>query len=392
MDKQRPSEKCFDRNLELFAHVDPFYAQRVALVEPEKLFFCYTNDELNLQTKKDDHVEYFYSPEGAEQESKAHYETKNLTESAVVYQFGLGLGYDYLTLKKWLKEAEVRHLVFMEDDLEVVYYWLHTPLATEMLKDPQVTILCFQNYDEDRRRFYKLHCRFVAGNPIFTTLGYYARTRQDDCYLLAYNILSDKSTLRYWTSETLRGGGVFFESFYRNIFHLPESYSCNGLAGQFANVPAIICGAGPSLHKNIELLKTLTDRALIFAGGSSLNILNEYGIIPHFGAGVDPNPEQTHRLMSNHSFALPFIYSPRMKADALNYVHGDLLFAADASGYGILQLLDKQMGIVPRNVNAGHNVVNFCTSLAGMMGCNPLIFVGMDMAYTESEAYAKGHP
>ena len=73
----------------------------------------------------------------------------------------MGLGYDYLTLKKWLKEAEVRHLVFMEDDLGVVYYWLHTPLATEMLKDPQVTILCFQNYDEDRRRFYKLHCRLL---------------------------------------------------------------------------------------------------------------------------------------------------------------------------------------------------------------------------------------
>ena len=87
--------------------------------------------------------------------------------------------------------------------------------------------------------------------------------------------------------------GVFFESFYRNIFHLPESYSCNGLAGQFANVPAIICGDRPSLHKNIELLKTLTDRALIFAGNFLLNILNEYGIIPHFGAGVDPNPRYT---------------------------------------------------------------------------------------------------
>lgn len=391
--RQIPSEEYFDQNLELLAHVDPFYAQRVNLIQPDKLMFCYTNgNELNLTIRKEGKRDYYHSPDGAEKESREQYATKDIDQFKVIYQFGLGLGYDYITLKEWLKNDDSRHLIFMEDDLEVVYYWLHTPLATEILQDPRVTLFCFRDYLQDHEKFFKIHCRFILSKHIITALPYYIRVRNEETYLLSYQISFDKSTTHGWSLEVLQGGGPFFNSLYHNIFRLPESYHCNALFGQFVNVPAIICGAGPSLHKNIDLLKTLTDRALIFAGGSSLNILNEYGIIPHFGAGVDPNQEQTHRLISNHSFDLPFIYCPRMKAEALNVVNGELLYVSGSGEYAVLQLLESRLGISFPQLNMGHNVVNFATVIAALMGCNPLIFVGMDLAYTESQTYAKGIP
>jgi antitoxin component YwqK of YwqJK toxin-antitoxin module len=393
MEKQNPSEECFDRNLDLLAYMDPFYAHLIALIQPNKLMFCYTNgNELNLTIRKEGDRDYYHSPNGVEEESRERYASKDIDKCVVIYQYGLGLGHDYIILKEWLKNDAARHVIFMEDDLEVIYYWLHTPFATEMLQDPQVTILCFRDHQQDHEKFFKVHCRFILNKHIMTALPYYDRVRNEDTYLLSYQISFDKSTIHSWSLEVLQGGGPFFNSLYRNIFRLPESYHCNALFGQFANVPAIICGAGPSLHKNIDLLKTLTDRALIFAGGSSLNILNEYGIIPHFGAGVDPNHEQTHRLISNHSFDLPFIYCPRMKSDALNIVNGELLYVSGSGEYDVLQRLEKEMGISSQQINMGHNVVNFATFMAAVMGCNPLIFVGMDLAYTKSQTYAKGIP
>jgi hypothetical protein len=155
-------------------------------------------------------------------------------------------------------------------------------------------------------------------------------------------------------------------------------------------VPAIICGAGPSLEKNLPLLKTLTDRALIFAGGSSLNALSKAGVRPHFGAGVDPNPMQTKRLEESNSAELPFFYRNRLNHGAFNLLTGPLLYVTGAGGFKTPGYFEKELGIEREWIEEGHNVVNFCVELAHEMGCNPIIFVGMDLAYTGLKGYASG--
>jgi hypothetical protein len=41
-------------------------------------------------------------------------------------------------------------------------------------------------------------------------------------------------------------------------------------------------------------------------------------------------------------------------------------------------------------LDEGFNVVNFCVEIARSMGCDPIIFVGMDLAYTDMKSYAEG--
>lgn len=41
-------------------------------------------------------------------------------------------------------------------------------------------------------------------------------------------------------------------------------------------------------------------------------------------------------------------------------------------------------------LDEGHNVVNFCTEIAMALGCNPIVFVGLDLAFTDLKSYAKG--
>ncbi len=90
-----------------------------------------------------------------------------------------------------------------------------------------------------------------------------------------------------------------------NVSKVSSSKAASGLFGAFAGTPAVICGAGPSLEKEIDTLRGVQDNALIFAGGSALNVLAKAGITPHFAAALDPDPP-SKRHKAQTSFALPF--------------------------------------------------------------------------------------
>ncbi len=136
---------------------------------------------------------------------------------------------------------------------------------------------------------------------------------------------------------------------------------------------------------------------MFFAGGSALNVLNAAGINPHFGLGVHPNPEQNHRLLTNHAFHLPYFYRSRLSHNALKMIQGPKLYIPGTNSL-LANWFEEQLGMQTYKINEGHNAVNFCTEIACRLGCNPIIYVGMDLAFNVSEqiqTYAKGidtHP
>ena len=85
--------------------------------------------------------------------------------------------------------------------------------------------------------------------------------------------------------EYLIQGRPYYSNFYKNLFELPKAKPASSLFSKFDKVPAIICGAGPSLEKNLPLLGTLKDRAIIFAGGTAMNALNAQGMLSTFWCG-----------------------------------------------------------------------------------------------------------
>jgi antitoxin component YwqK of YwqJK toxin-antitoxin module len=387
-----PNQQLFEHNLHLLAEHNSLLAYQIGLVKTDQVHFCFTDKkELNLYKKRYGITDYYHSQTGALAEAQVMIREEVLQSNQVIYVYGLGLAYLYEVLKPWLKENPQRQLIFLEDDLEVFAHFFYTERASEVLRDLQVTLFQFEDIELDQLNFYKLHSRFINLNVYFLALPYYAQRRLEQSFTLCYRVLYDQSLMTATYNEYLSGQKGYFSHFYRNMLRLPNHYLATGLFGKFKNIPAIICGAGPSLEKNIETLKTLKDKALIFGGGSSLNVLNAYGITPHFGVGIDPNPEQYHRLLTNHTFHIPFFYRPRMTYEALEMVHGPKLYVP-----GSLQALptwfEEKFNIESPKIDEGHNVVNFCTEIAQYMGCNPIIYVGMDLAFTEIKTYAAGIP
>lgn len=388
----------FRKNLERWALMCPEGVDRVKGLEGLQVDFCNTiKGALNLISKNDNRSFYFHSQIDPIEEAAKWFSGLKLKDVNVIFVYGVGLGYCYEAAKEWLRKDQKNNLVFFEENPEVIHRLLESDRCKDLLYDPQVAIYLFEKTPEGIGKL-NSHCAIYSPfNFIVTAL---AEQNQRKFFefksILTFFTLMNRSEVM----EYSRHGTVIFKNIFKNYLNLPTAYLADKLLGTFKNVPAIICGAGPSLDRNIELLSSIQDRALIFAGGTAMNALNSRGIMPHFGVGIDPNPAQFTRLIMNYAYETPFLYRSRMLYEALEIVHGDRLYVSGSAGYNITKWMEKALGLRDlgkgeNELEEGHNVLNFSLALAHLMGCNPIITVGVDLAYSQGNSYASGiinHP
>lgn len=392
-------KKNYQKNLQLFARFHPYEAFQLEKTKCLTTDFCQTmRGELNLQ--KD--LLALHYPYGAREEMKRLFESLSLTGVKALFVYGIGLGYFYEAAKEWLHGAPDRHLIFLEDDPEVFKRFLESPNATSILKDPSVYIHLFSfpsdyNWSNLNRDFAWLLWAFANKSALVTALPAYFRTRLEFfdklCIHLYRSLAHSANKLREYTLDQ----EADFRNFYANLPYLESSQFGPGLYGKFNNMPAIICGGGPSLEKQLSLLNELKNKALIIGSGSALNILTRNGIIPHFGGGVDTTPTQEVRRLASFDFEVPFFYFNRYNHGAFKHIHGPRMFINGGGGeLNSVKWFEEKIGVDdPHDLIAGFSSTNFLLETAAFMGCNPIILVGVDLAYTAKQRYAPGlavHP
>lgn len=307
----------------------------------------------------------------------------------VLYCFGMGCGELHTRLQDWLDKAQDRYLVFLEDDNAILRRFLETDGAEKLLRCRQTMIIDPGKTEHEMNLVAEELAYYFVQLPIFVTaLASYKKGRETMFRYLQMRLMHQAAYVSYGSEEFLQYGGSFFANYYANIAKIPDSYSAKNLWGAFSGIPAIITGAGPSLNKNGGLLASLQDKALIFAGGSAMNALDHLGVQPHFGATVDPNYEQVIRVTNQNNAQIPFFYKARVHHQVLPFVHGPKVYLPGNTGYPISEWIESRLGIEQTIVQEGHNVLHMTMDLARLMGCDPIIFVGMDLAYTGLQQYA----
>ena len=386
-------ESIFHKNIHLWSISNPKQALRLQYFQGnETEFITSASGDWNLKKPVSDSDWIYHSLIDPKKEAEEWFASLDIKNSTVIYIYGIGLGYYFEPMKSWLKEDPKRSLVFIEDDLNVLHALFQTSFATEILSNPQTLIFYFEDLLDPEETFDELYWDFILTQMSISSLLLYSQVKEEKYFELRHKIVHDAAIKNALVDEYLHYGIAFFRNFYPNMLLLPESWKGTNLYGKFENIPAIICGAGPSLEKNIKYLNQYLDKALLFGGGSALNALSSRGILPHFGIGVDPNPTQQYRLSSNKAYEVPLFYRNRMHTDAFRLVHGPRLYIPGAGGYEVADWFDQKFNLLEgvEWLDEGHNVVNFGLELAKYLGCNPIIFVGVDLAYTEMQSYASG--
>lgn len=159
----------------------------------------------------------------------------------------------------------------------------------------------------------------------------------------------------------------------------------NGLQGY----PAIIVAAGPSLNKNMHLLKEVKDKAIIIAIGSANKILDSNGIIPHLRVAIDPYKENDNIYADIDTSACPIIYDSYFYYNSLaNYKGQKFRMIVDANHF-MMHIYDKS-SLKYKLIPAGFSVVVPTLYLLTRLKCTKIIFTGQDLSYPHKKMYAKG--
>lgn len=271
--------------------------------------------------------------------------TLKLDAVDLLYVYGVGEGGYYGAVREWLDAHPHRHLVFLEHDQKRLKRWLGCSTFREALQHLRVHLYLFDPQDHNDPLYERLYSFFSLLRAEFAAHEAYVAGDTQRCSQLRLRLLQESASCYRLSSEFMTHSEAYYQNFYKNLLQLPNAYLGNHLFGRFEGVPAIICGAGPSLQRNVHLLRDLAHRALIFAGGSSLNGVSSAGIAPHFGAGVDPHYPQFQRIMTNQAFEVPIFYRNRWYHEALDVSQGPKLYLTGAGGQEVASWCDEQLGI-----------------------------------------------
>ena len=354
----------------------------------------YPNLNFLLRFGEDSSIPFSLHKENLDTEIAQTFAPLSLEKLQVIYIYGIGLGYYYFPLKKWLSEDKERDLIFIEEDLSVLRAFLKMDHAPAILAHPQIHIRF--NMDKKRMQAFLEECAhdFPVENIEMIALASYKKHYRSRFYRMRLK-LHRLTTVNHAVFIENLHYNLFFKNFLPNFKRFSGAFFGNHLKDQFKDVPAIICGAGPSLSKDMEHLRTLDNRGLIFAGGSAITALSHQGILPHFGVAIDPNFEEYHRFKASSAFEMPLFYVNRALPRIFSTCNGAHGYLHTMTG-GMAELwMEKKLGIEGEPLQEGFDlealsVTTTCVQLACTLGCNPIILLGVDLAFTEKQAYVAG--
>ena len=319
----------------------------------------------------------------------------SLDEVDILYVYGVGYGEIYVALKDWLKERAERRLIFLDDELAAIHALLESEHAEDLLRSPQVIVHFLSKSQQLDGHLEGLVASYPSDRiEIILGTSVYQKRKKRRFQQIRLKLLRQSAVSHALLTEALYSHKLL-GNLLRNIKRWPGSFLAGGLKGKFRGIPAIICGAGPSLEENMPLLKQLEDSALIIAGGSTIAALSNQGVHPHLGIALDPNREEFGRLKIASAYEMPLIYATRLQPDVFNVINGERGYLISGTGGPCEQYFERQMDIEGEPIGPALgpealSVTTIAIAIAVEMGCNPILLNGIDLAYTGMQRYAAG--
>lgn len=279
--------------------------------------------------------------------------------------FGVGDGSLFEEIQPWLKN---RRVIWIAKDLLDAHGW-----SEEVIQHPNIDLCTLDEPDIINAALWesalKKRCYTIMEGLKLTDI----QPMIEEC-AIGIELLLAKAKNFGWKEV---------ENVLENI---GSGFDGTKLFGTQKNVPAIICGAGPSLLQSIPELEKLQGKAHIFAGGSALGVLHEHGIKASFGLGCDPEPVRA-QIEKGLETDTPFFFTADFDHELLSQVKGPKL---QIKGSGALKFEQWFWENSENVLDLGWNVATMSAAIASAMGCNPIVFVGMDLAYSNESTKAAG--
>lgn len=339
------------------------------------------NGELTLHYNDGIKCKYLLSSFNPSLECKKWAENQKKAEIFLVYGFGLGYHLSFLDNKN------VEKIFLIEPSMEIFLLALDN-IDLKWLLTSEKYILSIAEKDECLLQRLKHTINKSFGKKL-ELVGYpsYIEIYADQYYNLVKEIgeIIDSSIIKVNTLKKFAISWTF--NFFHNLYFALKSNKILNLFNKFIDVPIIIISAGPSLTKNIHLLKKAKGKALLLCVGTAYKALKAHDIKPDFIVSFDGGIAN-YRHFENVEINVPLIFDPIIYHQILKEYKGDLVAANISNPF--LSWVEEQLNYETGELLIGPSVANVTFDLARKFGGNPIIFVGQDLAYTDGKSHADG--
>lgn len=328
---------------------------------------------------------YLHSSVNPDKEAERFAAGIEVEPGTVLIVNGLGLGYFVEALLA--KVDEKVPLFIIEPDRELFY-------AAMKIKDLRPIITCSQVYifvgdseNDVRTSFYYFFD--AARYSDIRTIGLSGhQTVYSDFFRKISRLAWDALNVKLLNLVTVIKLGP--DMMTNGILNLVKYYThpgVNTLFNQFKDVPAIVVSAGPSLNKNIHLLKEAKGKALIIAVGTAVKALQKQGIEPDFIVTIDPHLLNYEHFKGVNTKDAALIVDLQAHHLILEDYQGPMFVAGDKT---LLKWFGNSFEY-KGYMESGGSVANSAFSMAYNMGANPIVLVGQDLAYgRDGHSHAHG--
>ncbi|ENV1419027.1 motility associated factor glycosyltransferase family protein [Campylobacter upsaliensis] len=200
-------------------------------------------------------------------------------------------------------------------------------------------------------------------------------------------IFTTLSTLGVWAKDILFS---VYENFLSNVplmlENIPIARLIEERKNKFEN--AIVISAGPSLSKQLPLLKKVQENAVLFCADGALNIVLEQGIEPDYILNTDIS-----------DWAKAFLHQIPAKSLLINGYSTHPKTLESLKGKNLSVVLGTKDGVCQYNffkdfgfVELGGNVSHFAYALALELGFKNIIMLGQNLSLDfNGNSHAKGY-
>ncbi|MGE7911002.1 motility associated factor glycosyltransferase family protein [Lysinibacillus xylanilyticus] len=160
---------------------------------------------------------------------------------------------------------------------------------------------------------------------------------------------------------------------------------------KYSNLPVVVASGGPSLTKQLSLLKSVRDQIILIASGSTVNTLLLDNIEPDFVVSIDSQEVNYNHYKSAKFINAKFIYSMYSHYKIRERFPGEAYYFFSKGDADLLMHFNTIIQDNGIELDGGASVANFAFTIANYISNGPIALIGQDLAYTNMQTHAQNN-
>ncbi|MCW1849486.1 motility associated factor glycosyltransferase family protein [Campylobacter jejuni] len=377
-----PTQKeLFNKNIEALSNI--LLKESLKEIKSSKFELILGKDNLDINLKDTSDNTFLYENVIDELNTMLNTYNDKYLLYPVLYFYGFGNG---ILFKALLQNKNHQHIVVFEKDIEIIWIMFHILDFSNELQSARLMVLQTSSLDIE---FFSNFCSskpfFQFSRIYFLELmsHYYERFHEDILGLnkkLAENFKNSIVSYGNDPLDALQG----IEQFVYNLPQMITHPSYKELLSKRKGISdtAIIVSTGPSLTKQLPLLKKYANKATIFCADSSYPILAKHGIKPDYVLSLERIPLTSEFF--NNDFGefdkdIVFVCAGVVHPKTIEYLKNKTF------------IITQKILAFPYYINlknfcyaaVGFSVAHMAYEFATHLSHKNIIFIGQDLAYAE---------